>query len=603
MNSTSEASIPEKKGQDFWKAICASIESQKQAPPLVPVSRAQKIPLSIAQERLWLLEKIGSNSAYNIPYTFQIRGSLNPQILEKSLEEIVRRHESLRVCFHEVDDQPVQVIANDNTDLLSIVDLQNLASEQQELEAEKLVQNNIDQPFNLSQFPLLRAILIQLNREEFILSLCVHHIVFDGWSEGLFFAELTSIYKTLSENFLPVLPEFPIQYADFAIWQRKWIKTDALSSQFSYWEEQLKDCPPLKLPTDYVQPSFPSTNGARQTLWLSSSLTNSLRTLSQESDTTLFVTLLAAFQTLLYRYVGQEDITICSPVAGRNRPEIQGLIGYFNNIIPIRCTLSRDPSFRELLERVRLSTLGALEHQDIPFQQLGNIRNLILPSISKSLFTLMGDQSQLLLLPDLQVDLMDFSRKSADFDISFFWEERRDQLIGSLEYKTDLFKSETIYGLLKNYQALLESVIDNPDRSISSIQLPEGVEYKHANGEFSQSKSSLSDAKAVPQTLAEQKIAEIWKEVLGLNTVGIHDNFFEIGGGSLLLVQVHLKLKEAFDLDFSPIDLFKYPTIQSLGQYLTQEQPEEFSSRAVQDRAQCQKLRRQQLMQRRKQRR
>ena len=558
-------------GQDFWRAIRTAMAAQNQAPTLVSVDRAAHLPLSFGQERLWLLEKLRPDSGlYNLPYTFQLLGPLDPIALGQSLAEILKRHEVLRTAFTEVEGQPVQVITPDLRAPLRILDLQTVPINRQETATIQLVSQEIEHPFDLNCAPLLRTVLIILNEQTHILSVCVHHIIFDGWSEGVFFQELAALYHAFRHNQPSPLSNLSVQYVDFAVWQRNWLQSDALTPSLNYWKQQLAGCSPAYLPTDYASTPSTSLPGNRQTLTLSIHLTDSLKAFSQQAGTTLFTTLLAAFQTLLYRYVEQDEILVCSPIAGRNRADIQPLIGYFNNILPLRCNLSGNPSFREFLDRVRSVTLSAFEHQDTPFQELGNLPDVSLVALSRVLFALLNTQNQPLQLSGLTVKPIHLPRKTADFDLSCFWEEKEEQLIAALEYRTDLFDHPTISEILGNYQALLEAVVADANQSLSSLPLIVPVKVRQAPIPLAHPHPAAS-VNVPPQTDIERQMAEIWRDVLRSPSVGLTDNFFELGGTSLLALRLFNQIQQTFGVNFPLVTLLQAPTVQQLSKVL---QPE-----------------------------
>ncbi|MFB3092706.1 MAG: condensation domain-containing protein, partial [Dehalococcoidia bacterium] len=343
-----------------------------QALPLLPASRDGDLPLSFAQQRLWFLEQWEPNSSiYNVPVALRLTGPLNVAALEQSLNEISRRHEALRTTFSVVDGQPAQVIAPKLNLTLPVLDLRELTEIERDAEVQRLVVEEAQAPFDLAQGPLLRASLLRLGQEEHVLMLTMHHVVSDGWSLNVLFRETTTLYQAFSTGEPSPLPEIPIQYADFALWQRQWLQGEELESQLAYWKEQLDGIPPvLELPTDRPRPAVETFRGAQQFLLLPDALTRSLKALSQREEVTLFMTLLAAFQTLLHRYTGQDDILVGFPIANRNRAEIEGLIGFFVNTLVLRTDLSGEPTFRELLGRVREVALDAYTHQDLPFEKL-----------------------------------------------------------------------------------------------------------------------------------------------------------------------------------------------------------------------------------------
>ena len=365
----------EKTPSDFWKAVRTNLKLQHQAPPIKPVPRSGNLPLSFAQERLWFLDQMQPGSSiHNMRAAFRLKGSLNVAVLEKSLKEIVLRHEILRTTFPSVNGQPVQSISPKIDLNLSVVDLQDLPEPEREAEAQRLALEEAERPFDLSQGPLMHIKLLRLAEEEYWLLRTVHHMVFDGWSYSVFMRELAVAYEAFSVGKASPLTELPIQYADFAKSERQWLRGEVLESQLHYWQQQLSgNLPALELPIDRPRQTFPNYQGANQSLVLSEPLTEALKALSHQEGVSLFVTLLAAFKTLLYRYTSQEDILICSPVAGRHRVETKRLIGYFNNIVALRTDLSGNPNFRELLRRVSQTTLGAFRSSGLTFSETRRI--------------------------------------------------------------------------------------------------------------------------------------------------------------------------------------------------------------------------------------
>ncbi|OYD86515.1 non-ribosomal peptide synthetase, partial [Nostoc sp. 'Peltigera membranacea cyanobiont' 213] len=342
------------------------------APPILRRTENAELPLSYAQQRLWFLDQFEPNSAsYNIPFGLRLVGSVNVDALQQSLIEIIHRHEALRTNFITVDGQAAQIIQQETNWTLSVVDLQHLPVTEQEIAAQKLVKQQAFEPFDLASEALIRATLIVLSQTEQWLLVCMHHIVSDGWSIGVFVQELQAIYNAYSQSEPSPLLPLPIQYADFALWQRQWLVGEVLNSQLSYWQEQLANVPTfLPLPTDRPRPVVQTFNGANMEFSLSVELTQKLVKLSHKQGCTLFMTLLAAYNTLLYRYTGQTDILVGTPIANRDRTEIEGLIGFFVNTLVMRTDLSENPSFNELLPRLREMALSAYAHQDLPFEML-----------------------------------------------------------------------------------------------------------------------------------------------------------------------------------------------------------------------------------------
>ena len=342
-----------------------------QAPPIVPVPRDGELPLSFAQQRLWFIDQLEPGSVYNFPAAVRLKGQLNVAALKLSLNEIVKRHESLRTTFTTVDGRPVQVIAPLLTVALPILDLRELPETEREAEVQRLATNEAQRPFDLAQGPLVRATVLRLGENDHVGLLTMHHIVTDGWSAGILIREMAMLYDAFCSERPASLPEMPVQYADFAHWQRNWLAGEVLETQLSYWKEQLRGAPPLlELPTDHPRPAIQTFHGAHQSILLAPIVGDRLKALSRQEGVTLFMTMLAAFQVLLQGYTNQDDLVIGTPIANRNRLETEGLIGFFVNTLVLRTGLSGNPTFRDLLRRVREVCLGAYAHQDLPFEKL-----------------------------------------------------------------------------------------------------------------------------------------------------------------------------------------------------------------------------------------
>jgi amino acid adenylation domain-containing protein len=356
------------------------------------------------------------------------------------------------------------------------VDLRNLPEPEREAEAQQLATEEARRPFDLAQGPLLRAILLRLDKEEHVLLLTMHHIVSDGWSMGILFRELSALYGAFSVGKPSPLPELPIQYADFAVWQRQWLQGEVLEAQLAYWRKQLDGAPSmLELPTDRPRPAVQTSRGARQSLALSRDLTEALKVLSRQEGVTLFMTLLAAFKTLLYRYAGRDDIIVVSPIANRNRVEIEGLIGFFVNTLVLHTDLSGNPSFRELLGRVREVALGAYAHQDLPFEKLVEElqpeRDLSHTPLFQVWFVLQNTPRQALKLPGLTVNPLKALTETAKFDLTLSMVDTEQGLIGALGYNTDLFDAATIERMAGHFQTLLEGIVTDPEQRLSDLPL------------------------------------------------------------------------------------------------------------------------------------
>jgi aspartate racemase len=434
------------------------------------------LPLSFAQQRLWFIDQLEpGNSAYNCPAAVRLKGPLNVAALEQSVNEIVKRHEALRTIFTTVDGQPAQVIAPTLTVRLPVVNLQELHESEREAEVQGLVIEEAQRPFNLARGPLLRVTVLRLAKEEHVGLLTMHHIVSDGWSTGILIREMAVLYEAFSRGRSSPLPELTIQYADFAYWQRQWLQGEVLDTQLTYWKRQLLDAPPLELFTDHPRPAVQTFRGSYQSLLLPKNVGEGLRALSRQEGITLFMTLLAAFKILLHRYTDQDDLIIGTPIANRNRLEIEGLIGFFVNTLVIRTDLSGNLTFRELSRRMREVCLGAYAHQDLPFERLVEElhleRNLGRNPLFQVMFVLQNASVQTIGLPGLTLNPVEVDSGTAHFDLTLHMADTEQGLIGTLAYNKDLFEAATITRMLGHFRTLLEAVVANPARRLSDLSL------------------------------------------------------------------------------------------------------------------------------------
>src|SRR5215213_423074 len=444
--------------------------------PIDPVSRDGDPPLSFAQQGLWFLDRMKpGTTAYNISTAVRLTGWLNVETLGRSLEEIVRRHEVLRTTFAAVDGEPVQVISAVTDVELPIEDLSALPEAEREEAVQRWVHEAAREPFDLERGPLFRAGLLRLSEEEHVLLVTMHHVVSDGWSMGVFWRELGALYEAFLRGEPSPLEEPPVQYADYALWQRQWLSGEVLEEQLGYWKEQLAELPVLELPTDHPRPAVQTHRGARRSLTLPGSLTEALRDLARREGSTLFMVLLGAFQALLARYAGQEDIAIGTPIAGRTRAETEGLIGFFVNTLVMRTDLSGDPSFREVLSRVREVALGAYDHQDLPFEKLVEElqpeRDLSRVPLSQVFFALQNVPREDLKLLNLTLERQNVEGGTVKFDLSLFLFEEDQGLKGRLVYNADLFDDATIERMLGHLQTFLRGIVEDPDRHLSELPL------------------------------------------------------------------------------------------------------------------------------------
>jgi amino acid adenylation domain-containing protein len=444
----------------------------------IPRRQSKEPPqLSFAQQRLWFLDQWEpGSSTYNFITAVRLTGLLNFAAFERSINEILRRHEALRTTFATVDGQPVQVVASPKAFALSVRSLQHLPENEREAEARRLVKDEQSKSFDLVKGPLFRPTLLQLGEAEHILILSMHHIVSDGWSMGILFRELTSLYAAFSAGHPSPLPELSIQYGDFAKWQREWLQGKVLERQLSYWKMQLQGIPAVSnIPTDRPRPAVQGHRGKAQYLELTKELTEGLKALSRKEGVTLFMTLLAAFQTLLCRYTSQEDIVVGSPIANRNRPEIEGLIGFFVNTLVLRTDVSGNPSFRELLGRVRKMALGAYEHEDLPFEKLvEELQPERSPSYSplfQVMFFLQSAPNAGLEFQSLSVSPVRLDTETTRFDLTLSIDKTAPGLSGALQYNTDLFHDATITRMIGHFQILLKRIVADADLRISDLPI------------------------------------------------------------------------------------------------------------------------------------
>ncbi|AUS99560.1 non-ribosomal peptide synthetase [Nostoc sp. CENA543] len=438
---------------------------------------SQPIPLSFSQQRLWFIHQLYHGSSfYHVTSALHLKGLLNLSALQHSLNEILRRHEAWRTIFVSGDEQPIQIVLPQLTWEIPIINIEHLANQDWETEVQQIAIKEAQKPFDLAAAPLFRASLLRLSEIENILLLTIHHIITDGWSMGVFAQELATLYAAFSNGKPSPLAELPIQYADFSIWQRDRLQGERLNTQLNYWKQQLAGkLPILQLPTDYPRPAVATFHGAKQYFTLSRELSAALTELSQQAGCTLFMTLLAAFNTLLYRYTSQEDILVGSAIANRNRAELEGLLGLFVNNLVLRNNLSGNPTFRELLSRVKDVTLNAYAHQDLPFEKLVEElqpeRDLSRNPLFQVMFILQNAPTPVEEVAGLTLRNLEIDHGTSEFDITVSISDSEQGLTGFWEYNTDLFDAVTIQRLIDNFQNLLISIIINPHQSISELPL------------------------------------------------------------------------------------------------------------------------------------
>ncbi|MGF1676308.1 MAG: amino acid adenylation domain-containing protein [Rivularia sp. (in: cyanobacteria)] len=478
-----------------------------------------ELPLSFAQQRLWFLHQLEPDTtAYNIAIAWRFTGNLDITLLIKSLNIIVERHEILRTSFVAVDGQPTQVIVPKLRLSLPIYDLRFLLKVTRQNEIEKLTKQEAKYPFNLTEAPLLRVKLLQITDNENILLLTLHHIIADGWSRGVILRELTALYKAFLSKEPFVLPELPIQYVDFAVYQHQWLQGEELAAQTAYWKQQLQNLSVLELPTDYPRKPVQTFRSAVESIVISKEILNGLKSLSRQQGITLFMSALAAFKVLLHRYTAQDDIAIGSPIANRNWKELEPLIGFFVNTLVLRTDVYGNPTFIELLSKIKDVVAGAFKHQDLPFaklvEEIQPQRSLSHNPLFGIMFQVQNEAYQLqnalnpeLAIPGLSLEQMWSDSGSTKFDMTWHLIERSEGLLTVVEYSTDLFNQDTIARMLGHFQVLLKGIIDNPNQRLSQLPILTEIERHQLLLEWNNTYTEYSLEQGIHQ-LFETQVAK-----------------------------------------------------------------------------------------------
>jgi acyl carrier protein len=459
-------------------------EQQIESLPLIPVSREQKLPLSFAQQRLWFLDKLHpGDAASNIPLAIQLTGTLNVDALRWSIQEIVKRHESLRTNFLTIDGEAVQVIAPASRPFsLSVIDLSSVDGALREQQVKALMQQEVQRPFDLEHDMLIRASLVMLNEQEHIFLLTMHHIISDGWSLGVFSYELQTLYQAYIDKKVSPLAPLAIQYADFAVWQRQWLQGQTLDAHLTYWKQRLSGAHAYQYPLDHPRPEQPKRQGANYTFSLSAELLQAVKELGQQQGITLYMTLLAAFMMTLVRTTGDEDIIVGTDIANRTSKETEALIGFFVNLLALRVDLGGNPTFYQLLARVRDCVLGAYTYQDLPYDVLVDHLHIertygqtplinclfVLHNIPVNEVTIQPEREQqaTLTMTELSNEVT-----MAKFDFAVFLAETTEGLVGSINYSTELFERSSMEKLIGHFINLLKQSLERPDVVISDLEM------------------------------------------------------------------------------------------------------------------------------------
>jgi thioesterase domain-containing protein/acyl carrier protein len=569
----------------------ATHSKSNQLPPIIKIDRNSNLPLSFAQQRLWFLHQFEpESSSNNMPVVVKLTGLLNIEVLKRSISEVVRRHEVLRTRFPALKGQPQLIIALAKPINLPLIDLRNLPQQERDAEVFRLATQEARQPFDLANELMLRVKLFRLHDDEHLLIWNLHCIVCDGASSDVFYQDLTSIYTAFAAGKASPLPELTIQYIDFAHWQRQWLQGEVLESQINYWKQKLDNLPPpLKLPYDRPYPKGVLTyQGDRVALMLPKTLQTELERLSQKLGVTLFMTLLTAFETLLYRYCGQEDILLSFASAGRAQVETERLIGFFSNTLMLRTNLTGQLTFTEALAKVRQASLEAYAHQDLPFEKLieeirPNTRQEKSPLFQVK-FALNPPWSEGRGMASVKLPELTFTslfgyiyHGKTKYDLTLVMREQDEGLGMVFDYNADIFDALTVEKMLLHFQILLEGIVTNPNCSLSSLpMLTPGEQLSQGSAHLFE-EEAISLTTPIERTSAtsdeiESKLVKIWQDVLGVDFISIKDNFFDLGGNSLLAVKTFARIEEKFDKVLPLSILLKAPTIEQLANYVRQEE-------------------------------
>lgn len=447
------------------------------APPMVRVNRDRPIPLSFAQQRLWVLTQLDPDgAAYNLPIALRLSGTLDVQALEGSITEVLRRHEALRTIFSQMEGQSVQSVMPPSAMTIPIVSLEQVRGPERNAALLRLATAEAQRPFELAYGPMLRVTLLRLGVQEHVLLLTMHHIVSDAWSSHLLVREITELYVAQVQGKPASLPELPIQYADFSVWQRQWLSGTHLERQVDYWKERLVGAlEPLALPMERPRPPVQTSHGASLTITLSSELCSAITEFSRREGVTLFMTLLAGFYALLFRYTGRPDLIVGSPIANRTRSEIEGLVGFFVNTLALRADLSGTQTVHELLALVRQVCLGAYTYQDVPFEKLVEVlqpvRDVSYSPIFQVMFELQHAPVSELAVPGLHITTVEVEPLTAKFDLTLTLCETEGGLTASMEYNTDLFFADSMSRMLHHYELILHDMTARPGATIDELRL------------------------------------------------------------------------------------------------------------------------------------
>jgi syringomycin synthetase protein SyrE len=533
-------------------------------------------PTSLAQRRLWFIDQLDpGNTLYNVPAAFRVRGHLDPALLERSFAEIIARHEILRTTFRDVDGEPMQIVAATSDFHLPPVNLRALPASARDTEVIRIIREESERPFDLRNGPLLRAALLDLAPSEQVLVLCLHQIITDCWSQDVLMRELTSAYSALVKGAPLTLPELPIQYADFAAWQREAIQGEVQEKELAFWRENLTGLVPLGLPhlPTQAQPSIPE--GAIFHFDLPETLSAALRAMARSEGVTLFMALLAGWKIFLARYTGQTDIAVGSPIADRGRTDIEGLIGFFLNTLILRTGLADNPTVRDTLRRVRGAALDAFTHQNLPFEMMIEyLQPTPLPGknpLLRVMFLLMTGEEKSWRTPDGVIEPLPIGESKPRFDLMLRLRDTGRTVTGALAYDTAVFTPALIHRIASQYKTLLSGMAAQPEIGIDSLSM-EDLETVPPNASSQVDLAALAAqpiletrrAHENPGTWLESALVEIWEETLNRRPIAVTDDFFDLGGHSILAIRMLAEVEQKTGIKIAPRLLFEYPTIRNL---------------------------------------
>ena len=556
------------------------------APTLVPLPRPAVVPLSFGQQRLWFLDRlVPGNAFYNVCDAVRLTGALDVGALERAVGEVVARHEVLRTRFVDSDGRPRQVVEDPWTPAPALLDVSGYGGDVESL-AREIVGGEGARPFDLEHGRLLRAGLVRLGEREHVLWFVTHHIVFDGWSWEVLVGEVAALYRASVEGRSSPLEPLPVQYADFAVWQRRWLEGELLEGQLAYWRETLRGAPlVLELPADRARPAMPTYRGASVSRGLGRELSEALKDLARREGVTPFMALTAVFELLLSRHGAGDDVLVGVPAAGRSWAEVEHTIGFFVNTLVLRGDLSGDPTFSELLGRVREASLGAYAHQDLPFdrlvEELQPVRDLSRHPLVQVMFQLIepgpldpraegrdGPAGELAAV-GLRVEAVaGWQAGRARFDMDWAVRDVDGELVAGVSYATDLFDEVTAMGMVEGFVQLIGAAVAEPWRSVGELSLRDEVPDRRAEEPVAE---QAAGAFVAPRTAVEECLCGVWRELLGVDAVGVEDDFFELGGHSLLVVQLRYRVRKLLGVELSVRALFDHPTVAALAELLEAE--------------------------------